>query len=168
MLLDKTINAEDQCIPIKAKNAIQTVIKEEKLFWHYCNETLYHLQQLLDKGIHALNNHITTLINNSKFTHTHTHTDKGNLRNSATTKCIQISWCPWLNICLSGPRTVYMSIPFGQLQIIGIQLWTIPKSPGKRMCQVNNLSPTSSTSSSIHQEAITTHIKCSCCGYSHT
>ena len=72
LLDNNTFTSEDQPIPIQVLNAIQTVIKEDKHFCHYGDKIKCDLQQLPDKGMHAFNNHITTLINNSKFTHPHT------------------------------------------------------------------------------------------------
>ena len=43
LLDNNSITAEDQCIPVQVLNAIKTVIKEDKPFWHYCNEILCDL-----------------------------------------------------------------------------------------------------------------------------
>ena len=64
---NNSITAEDQCTPIWSLNAIQTIIKDEGLFWHYNDEVLSDLRQHPDKGINVLNTCITILINNCKF-----------------------------------------------------------------------------------------------------
>ena len=69
LINNNTISAEGQHTPTLALNAIQTVIKEDVHFWHYCDEILSELSQLPDEGIHSLNTCITTLVNKSKFTH---------------------------------------------------------------------------------------------------
>ena len=43
LLANKTTTTEDQNTPIQALNAIQTIIKEDKHFWHYCDEILSNL-----------------------------------------------------------------------------------------------------------------------------
>ena len=69
LLDNNTITTEDQCTPIPALNAIQTIIKDDEHFWHYHNEFISDLRKHLDEDTYALNTEITTLINNYKFTH---------------------------------------------------------------------------------------------------
>ena len=67
MIDNNTITAEHQLTPIHALKAIQTTIKEEEHYWHYRNEVLSDIRQQPDEQIHALNNRITTLVNNCSF-----------------------------------------------------------------------------------------------------
>ena len=72
LLDNNTITPEDQHTPGHALKAIQTSIKEDEHFWHFRDELLSNVRQESQKGIHSLNNRITTLINNCKFTNTST------------------------------------------------------------------------------------------------
>ena len=87
MLLDNnTITQEDQCIPSKALQAIQTTIKEDEHFWHYRDEIFSNVRQQAHEGIHTLNTRITSLVNNCKFTHTH----QRNSQNHVISTCSEI------------------------------------------------------------------------------
>ena len=72
LLENNTITQEDQCIPSKALQAIQTTIKEGEHFWHYRDEIFSDIRQQAHEGIHTLNTRITSLVNNYKFTDTPT------------------------------------------------------------------------------------------------
>ena len=62
-----TITSEAQRTPVLALKALQSVLKEDVHFWHYCDQILSDLQQLLGEGVHALSNRICTLITKCKF-----------------------------------------------------------------------------------------------------
>ena len=66
MIDNKTITTEHQLTPVNALKAIQTTIKEEH-YWHYSDEVLRDIRQQLEEQVHALNNRITTLVNNCSF-----------------------------------------------------------------------------------------------------
>ena len=68
LLDNNTITPEDQLTPTHALNAMQTTIKEDKHFWHYRDEIFHNVKQEHHEGIHTMNNRITTLVNNCKFT----------------------------------------------------------------------------------------------------
>ena len=87
------------------------MIKEDKHFCHYGDEIKCDLQQLADKGIHAHNNHITTLINNSKFAHPHT---KETLKLLLLWHVVKYYEAQDMH---SAPTTAYIPIPLGPLQI---------------------------------------------------
>ena len=67
LLDNNTITPEDQLTPTCVLNAIQTTIKEDEHFWHFRDELLSGFRQEHQEGIHSLNNRITQLINNCKF-----------------------------------------------------------------------------------------------------
>ena len=67
MIDNNIITAEHQLTPINALKTIQTTIKEEEHYWHYRDEVLSDIRQQPDKQVHALNNRITTLVNNCSF-----------------------------------------------------------------------------------------------------
>ena len=64
---NNTITAPDQHTPILALKAIQTAIKDEEHYWHYRDKALSDIRQQPEEQVHALNNRITTLINNCNF-----------------------------------------------------------------------------------------------------
>ena len=64
---NQTISPDAQQTPSLALKAIQSVIKEDVHFWHHRDELLTDLQQLPDKGIHALSTCIITLMGKCKF-----------------------------------------------------------------------------------------------------
>ena len=68
LLDNNTITPEDQLTPTHVPNAIQTTMKEDEHFWHFRDELLSDFRQEHQEGIHSLNNRITQLINNCKFT----------------------------------------------------------------------------------------------------
>ena len=59
---NQTILPDAQQTPALALKAIQSVIKEDVHFWHYCDQLLSDLCQLPDEGIHSLSNRIDALI----------------------------------------------------------------------------------------------------------
>ena len=64
ILIDNSnISPESQKMPQQVLNTIETTIKSEDHFWHFWDELLLDVHQLPDEDIHALNIHITTLIN---------------------------------------------------------------------------------------------------------
>ena len=67
LIYNKTISADAQHTPTLAFQAIQSVIKEDIHFWHYCNEILSDLCHLLDEGIHSLSTRINTLVGKCRF-----------------------------------------------------------------------------------------------------
>ena len=67
MIDNNTITPADQCTPIQALKAIQTTIKDEEHYWHYRDKVLSDIRQQPGEQVHALNNRITTLINNCNF-----------------------------------------------------------------------------------------------------
>ena len=67
LLHNNTITPQDQLTPTLALNAIQTTRKEDEHFWHLRDELFSNVRQEPHKGIHTLNNRITTLVNNCKF-----------------------------------------------------------------------------------------------------
>ena len=67
MIDNNTITQADQCTPVQALKAIQTSIKDEEHYWHYRDEVLSDIRQQPEEQVHALNNRITTLINNCSF-----------------------------------------------------------------------------------------------------
>ena len=138
-------------------------LKEEEHFWHYHNQILCDLWQLPGEGIHALNTHITTLINNSKFTCTQTkETPKIMPLQHAVKYHEAHNW-----ICLQDQEMLTYQFLLAHCKLTRIPLWTLLKKQEKGHGELSTLSAASSTCSSIHQDAKTTHIKCSCCGYSH-
>ena len=64
---NQTISPDAQWTPSLALKAIQSVIKEDVHFWHHRDELLTDLQQLPDKGMHALLTCIITLMGKCKF-----------------------------------------------------------------------------------------------------
>ena len=72
LLDNNTITAEDQPTPTCALNTIQTTIKEDEHFWHLMDELFSDVGQQPNKDMYTLNNRITTLVNNCKFTNTST------------------------------------------------------------------------------------------------
>ena len=48
-------------------DAIATTINSKDHFWHFCNKLLLDVHQRPDESIHALNTHITTLVNQCEF-----------------------------------------------------------------------------------------------------
>ena len=68
MIIDNgTITPEDQKVPIRLVDGIQTTIKEKEHFWHYRDKFLSDLRPKQMKEC-TLSNCITTLINIAKFT----------------------------------------------------------------------------------------------------
>ena len=67
MIDNNTITAEHKLTPINTLKAIQTTIKEKEHYWHYRDKVLSDIRQQPDEQIHALNNRITTLVNNCIF-----------------------------------------------------------------------------------------------------
>ena len=67
MIDNNTVTAEHQLTPIKGLKAIQTTIKEEEHYWHYRDKVLSDMRQQPDEKIPALNNRVTTLVNNCSF-----------------------------------------------------------------------------------------------------
>ena len=67
MIDNNTITPADQCTPVQELKAIQTAIKDEEHYWHYRDKVLSDIRQHPGKQVHALNNRITTLINNCSF-----------------------------------------------------------------------------------------------------
>ena len=63
------MTAEHMLKPKAALDAIGTTIKSEEHFWAHRDELMSDLQQLPDKGIHVLSQHICNLITKSKFAH---------------------------------------------------------------------------------------------------
>ena len=64
---NQTISPDAQQTPAPALKVIQSVIKEDVHFWHYCDQLLPDLHQLPDKGIHSLSSRINTLIGKCWF-----------------------------------------------------------------------------------------------------
>ena len=64
---NNTITPGDQCTPIQALKAIQTVIKDEEHYWHYRDEVLSDIRQQPEEQFHTLSNRIITLVNNCSF-----------------------------------------------------------------------------------------------------
>ena len=68
LLDNNTITPEDQLTPTHVLNAIQTTVKEDEHFWHFRDKLLSDFRQEHQEDIPSLNNRITQLINNCKFT----------------------------------------------------------------------------------------------------
>ena len=64
---DNTITPEDQLTPTHALKAIQSCTEDEEHFWHFKDEVMSNFHQQPNEQIHALNNRITTLVNNCRF-----------------------------------------------------------------------------------------------------
>ena len=67
LLDNETITPEHQKTLRHELDAIVTAIKSEDHFWHFEDKLLSDMCQRSDKGIHALNTCITTLVNQCKF-----------------------------------------------------------------------------------------------------
>ena len=67
-----TIIPESQKTPQQVLDTIATTIKSEDHFWFFQNEELSDVHQLPDEGIHALNIHLTTLVNQFEVPHNKT------------------------------------------------------------------------------------------------
>ena len=67
LLDNEIITPEHQKTPRQVLDAIATTIKSEDHFWHFQDELLLDVCQRPNEGIHTLNTHITSLINQCKF-----------------------------------------------------------------------------------------------------
>ena len=72
LINNNTITQEDQCTPIRALKATQTIIKEEEHYWHHRDEGMSDIRQQPDEQVHPLNTRITNLVNNCRFEHPQT------------------------------------------------------------------------------------------------
>ena len=69
LIESSVMTAEHMFTPKATLDAIGTTIKSEEHFWAHRDELMTDLQQLPDKGIQALSQHICNLVTKSKFSH---------------------------------------------------------------------------------------------------
>ena len=161
---NNTITQEDQHIPSKSLQAIQTTIKEDEHFWHYRGEIFSDVRQQAHEGIHTLNTRITSLVNNCKFTDTPTkETVKFMLKSTTEVKFHKAR--DWIR--LQDQSTLTYTSFFNHCIHLEQQCEQFQKVQLKGRAQLTTLGAATATQSSVHQDAITVHSTCHWCRHSH-
>ena len=145
---------------------MQTTIKEDEHFWHFRDELFSNVRQEQHEGMHTFNNRITTLVNNCKLT------DKSI---KETIKIMLLSHAvryhkarDWIR--LQDQSTLAYQSLSNHCKLLGQWCEQYKKAQLKGKAQLTTLTAATSTTSSVCQDAITTHTrqpKCQGCGYSH-
>ena len=150
--------------PQQALDAIGTTIKAEDHYWHFWDKILSDVCQLPNKGIHALNTRVTTLISQCKFPHPktqemlkimvlqhavqyreyHEARDWVQLQDQSQLKAL-LSHCKLLESCCE----------------------EFQKAKEKGQADLTPLTTATPTASSIHTDTLSTLPRCDKCGYSH-
>ena len=160
------ITPEDQLTPSHALKAIQTTIKEEEHYWYYRHEMMSNIRQQPNEQINTLNTRITMLVNNCRISGPPNNRKN---QNNASTTHHKIPQSQRLNKT-SRPSNTYIPTTPQQLQTTATVMQTISETQQKGRADLTSIVATSSTYSSIHQDAITTHPNqtiCYKCGCSH-
>ena len=124
--IDYNVNStEAECTPSLTLSTIQSMIKEDVHFWHYCSEILVDFCHLPGEGNHSLHTHITTLVNKCKFT---TKITKETI-SYAFTACCKVPWGDRLDLPTKS-KYPELPVPPSSLQIPTPALWAIPASQG--------------------------------------
>ena len=147
-----------------ALKAIQSILKEDVHFWHHCDQILSDLQQLPDKGVHALSNRICILITKCKFS------------SEEIRECMEImvlqhavkyhearDWIP-----LQDQTTLTYQSLLAHCKQLETRCEQFQQAQAKGRAHLTSLTSASSSESSIHAN-VQTSVKqpCSRCGYTH-
>ena len=143
-------------------DAIETTIKSEEHFWHFQDE-LSDVHQLPNKGIHALNTHITTL---KKLMQIPSPWNPGDAQNHGPATCHAIPWSQGLDL-VPWPVPVDLQGPSLTLPVARVSMQAVPKDQREglgRPYLSHHHSLLSIIHPSRHQSSF---LNCSKCGYSH-
>ena len=166
LLDNNTITPEDQLTLTHVLNAIQTTVKEDEHFWHFRDELLSDFRQEHQEGIHSLNNRITQLINNFKFTDS---TTKDTLKLMLLANAVKYHEArDWVRLQDQSKLTYQMLL--NHCKLLEQRCNQFKKAQMKGRAQLTTITAASSGNSSIHQDTINKHprqLRCSCCGYNH-
>ena len=166
LLDNNTITTEDQLTPATALKATQTSVKEDEHFWHFRDELLSNFRQEPQEGTHTLSNRITTLINNCKFTDTST---KETLKIMLLTDAVKYHEArDWIR--LQDQSTLTFQTLLNQCKLLEQRCEQFQKAQLIGRAELTTITADSSITSSIYQDAVTTHprqSKCSHCRYCH-
>ena len=167
LLDNNTITPEDQLTPTHVLDAIQTTIKEDEHFWHYRDELLSDFRQEHQEGIHSLNNRITQLINNCKFTDS---TTKDTLKLMLLAQAVKYHKArDWVRL-QDQSKLTYQTL-LNHCKLLEQRCDQFKKAQMKGRAQLTTITAASSGNSSIHPDAINKHprqLRCSRCGYNHS
>ena len=166
-LIDNNIiTPEDQLTPIHALKAIQTTIKEDGHFWHFRDEVLSDFRQEPNEGTHSLSNRITNLINNCKFTDSNT---KETLKIMLLVPAIKYhEGRDWIRLHDQSTLT-YQSL-LNHCKLLEQRCEQYQQAQLKGRAELTTITVASSVTFSVHQDAVTTHLRkshCTSCGYNH-
>ena len=155
-----TITLKIQQTPKLILHAIQTTIKEDEHFHHYCNEPVTDLCQKPDEPIHSPNIHIIQLTNNwclnSKTKETLIIIILQHIfRFHEAQDWIYVQDQSTYNKLLSNRRTLH-------------SVNNSKRAKEKGCAKLSMITAATVSTSSIHQDILNTHIKCGKCSYNHT
>ena len=160
---NQTITPAAQQTPSLALKAIQSVMKEDVHFWHDRDELLTDLQQLPNKGIHALSTCITTIIGKCSFPSQEIKDMMKLMVLQHTVKYHEVQD----RICLQDQSTLtYQSLLnyFTQLEARCEQFKQV-QAQGR--AQLSSITMASATPSLLLAQSGITNISCKRCGYTH-
>ena len=163
LINNNTITQEDQCTPLQALKAIQTIINKEKHYWHHRDEVMSDIRQQPDEQVHTLNTMITNLVNSCRF------------ENTLTTETIKITLlqhtikyheaCDWIR--LQDPATLTYKTLLHHCKLLEQRCKQYRKAQQKGHAELTTLTTASTTQTSLHHDAITIQFDCYRCGYRH-
>ena len=148
LINNSTISPED---PHKSLS-YHTNNNKRRALCHCHNEILLNLQQKSDEGIHFVNNWITTLINNAKFTHTET-------KETLYVMLLQHAICyheaqDW--ICQQNQHVLTNQALLSHCKLLKSWCEQYYKAKEKGCTDLTLIKAASSTASSIHQDTLNT------------
>ena len=160
---NQTISPETQWTPSLMLKAIQLVIKEDVHFWHHRDELLTDLQQLPDKGIHALSTHIITLVAKCRFP---SQEIKEMMKLMVLQHAVKYhEACNWIQLQDQDALTYQSCLNYcTQLEARCDQF---KQAQAQGRVQLASITLASATPSSLHMQSATSQITCKRFGYTH-
>ena len=162
---NQNISPGAQWTPALASKVIQSVIKEDVHFWHYCDQLLSDLYQLPDEGIHSLFNRISILVGKCRF-------PSGEIKEVMKIMALQHDvkydeardW-----ICLHDQATLTYQSLLTHCKQLGARCEQFQQAQAQGKAHLISITAASGSHSSLHAntQSTTTHQICQRCGYSH-
>ena len=159
-----TITSQIQETPKLILNLIQTTIKADKHFWHYCDELVSDLWLKPDEPIHSLQHmHNKTHQQLSIFQQQY----KSNIQNDNLTTCSQIPQGQGLAL-LKRPVTTHI---WQALFLCGIvETWSkqFQKAKENSCTKLTTITAAIASTTLIHQGSLNAQLECRKCSDNHT
>ena len=155
LINNNTITAEDQLTPTSALKAIQRTLKEDEHFWHFRDEVLSNFRQEPNEGTHSLNNRITNLINNCKFTDSNTKEILKIMLLVHATKYHEAR--DWIR--LQNQSNLTYQLLLSNCKLLEQRCEQYQKVQLRGRAELMTITAAASVASSVHQDTVTTHTR---------